>query len=143
MSVDCTPLIVPAPRARPRAGDGILAAMRKLSEPLADRYRNIILEGFDPVAAGGFTQVPNVILKSPDLSVGAKLTYAMLLSYAWQNDFCFPGQETLAGDMGVSKRSVVSFIKELDKSGHVTVKRQGLGQVNVYTLHATVKPKRS
>ncbi|MGD9670790.1 MAG: helix-turn-helix domain-containing protein [Hyphomicrobiaceae bacterium] len=116
--------------------------MRKISEPLADRYRNIILEGFDPIAAGGFTQVPNVILKSADLSVGAKLAYAMLLSYAWQNDHCFPGQETLAEDMGVSKRSVVSFIKELTKSGHVTVKRQGLGHVNVYTLHATIKAKR-
>lgn len=115
--------------------------MKKLSEALADRYKNIILDGFDPVAAAGFTQVPNVILKSKDLSVGAKLAYAMLLSYAWQNDHCFPGQETLADDMGVSKRSVVSFIKELDKSGHVSVKRQGLGQVNVYTLHATVKSK--
>ncbi len=113
--------------------------MRKISEPLADRYRNIILDGFDPVAAAGFTQVPNVILKSTDLSVGAKLAYAMLLSYAWQNDFCFPGQETLADDMGVSKRSIVTFIKELDNSGHVTVKRQGLNRPNLYTLHATVK----
>ncbi len=116
--------------------------MKKISEPLADRYQNIILEGFDPVAAGGFTQVPNVILKSTDLSVDAKLAYAMLLSYAWQNDCCFPGQETLASDMGVSKRSVVTFIKELNTSGFVTVKRQGLGHVNIYTLHAKVKPKR-
>lgn len=116
--------------------------MRKISEPLADRYKNIILDGFDPVAAAGFTQVPNVILKSAGLSVGAKLAYAMLLSYAWQNDSCFPGQETLAADIGVSKRSVVTFIKELDRAGYVTIKRQGLGQVNVYTLHAKVKPKR-
>lgn len=116
--------------------------MRKLSEPLADRYKNIILDGFDPVAAAGFTQVPNIILKSTDLSVGAKLAYAMLLSYAWQNDSCFPGQETLATDLGVSRRSVVTFIKELDRTGFVTVKRQGLGHVNLYTLHAKVKPKR-
>ena len=51
-----------------------------------EKYKNIILDGFDPVSSGGFTQVPNYILKSNDLSVGAKLTYAMLLSYAWQND---------------------------------------------------------
>lgn len=113
--------------------------MRKISEPLADRYRNIILDGFDPVAAAGFTQVPNVILKSTKLSVGAKLAYAMLLSYAWQNDHCFPGQDTLAEDMGVSKRSVVSFIKELDRTGYVTVKRQGLNRPNLYTLHAKVR----
>lgn len=116
--------------------------MRKISEPLADRYRNIILEGFDPVAAGGFTQVPNVILKNADLSVGAKLAYAMLLSYAWQNDYCFPGQDTLAEDMGSGKRSVVRYIDELERNGYVDIKRQGLGKPNVYTLHARIKVKR-
>ena len=112
--------------------------MDHLSDQLT-KYRNIILEGFDPVSSGGFTQVPNHILRSKTLSVGAKLTYAMLLSYAWQNDFCFPGQQTLADHMGVSKRSVVTFIKELDKTGFVTVKRQGLNRPNLYTLHAKVK----
>ena len=51
-----------------------------------NKYKNIILEGFDAVSAGGFTQVPNFILKSKELSVGAKLTYSMLLSYAWPNE---------------------------------------------------------
>jgi len=106
------------------------------------RYKNIILEGFDPVSAGGFTQVPNFILRSKDLSVGAKLTYSMLLSYAWQNNFCFPGQETLAEDMGVSRRSIVTFIKELQTRDCISVKRQGLNKPNIYTLHLTIKKKR-
>lgn len=114
--------------------------MKKISEPLG-RYRNIILEGFDPVAAAGFTQVPNHILRSKDLSVGAKLTYAALLSYAWQNESCFPGQDTLAEDMGSGRRSVVRYIDELEKIGLISIKRQGLGKVNVYTLRARVKPK--
>jgi Helix-turn-helix domain len=116
--------------------------MRKLGDSLVDRYKNIILDGFDPVAAAGFTQVPNIILKSTDLSVGAKLTYAMLLSYAWQNDSCFPGQETLAADMGSGRRSLVRYIDELEREGFVSIKRQGLGKVNIYTLHAKVKTKR-
>ena len=107
----------------------------------ADRYKNIILDGFDPVAAAGFTQVPNVILKSTDLSVGAKLAYALLLSYAWHNDFCFPGQETLAEDMGAGKRSVVRYIDELERKDFVSIKRQGLGKPNIYKLSARVKPK--
>jgi len=105
------------------------------------RHKNIILEGFDPVSAQGFTQVPNFILRSQKLSMGAKMAYSMLLSYAWQNNFCFPGQETLATDIGVSKRSVVSFIKELQKSECVSVKRQGLNKPNIYTLHLTIKNK--
>ncbi len=34
------------------------------------KYKNIILKGFDPVSAGGFTQVPNYILRSSELTVG-------------------------------------------------------------------------
>jgi hypothetical protein len=55
--------------------------------------RNIILKCADVLTAKGFTQVPNHVLVSDRLSPGAKLTYAMLLKYAWQNEFCFPGQE--------------------------------------------------
>src|SRR3954468_10741354 len=55
--------------------------------------RNIILNGADVLTAKGYTQVPNHVLVSDRLSPGAKLTYAMLLKYAWQNDSCFPGQE--------------------------------------------------
>ena len=65
------------------------------------KERNIVLRGADVATQGGFTQVPNFILKSKKLSSGDKLAFAMLLSYAWQNDYCFPGQETLAKDLGV------------------------------------------
>lgn len=64
------------------------------------KEKNIILKGADVLSARGFTQVPNHVLKSDQLSPGAKLAYEMLLSYAWQNDYCFPGQERLAKDMG-------------------------------------------
>ena len=50
------------------------------------REHNITLATTDPVALGGFTQVPNFILKDPLLSLGAKVAYSMFLSYAWHND---------------------------------------------------------
>ena len=97
---------------------------------------------FTPPRRCSFTPALTFILKSKDLSVGAKLTYSMLLSYAWANDYCFPGQETLAEDMGVSRRSVVTFIKELQTRDCISVKRQGLNRPNIYTLHLTIKKKR-
>ncbi|MCC6236796.1 MAG: helix-turn-helix domain-containing protein [Dehalococcoidia bacterium] len=103
------------------------------------RERTIVLEAHDPVLAEGFTQVPNFILRSSSLSMGAKLTYAMFLSYAWHNDFCFPGQETLARDIGVSRQSVVAFIHQLERAGFVQVKRLGLGKTNRYTLRFRVQ----
>ncbi len=112
---------------------------RHIGELLADR--NIVLRGGDALSQSGFTQVPNHVLRSDKLSPGAKLTYAMLLSYAWQNDFCFPGQERLAKDMGTSLRSVVSYVKELTMSGFVIIKKRGQGKTNLYELNLTKTKK--
>lgn len=97
--------------------------------------RNIILKGADILSAKGFTQVPNHVLVSGKLSPGAKLTYAMLLKYAWQNDFCFPGQERLANDMGVTDRSVRTYLQELERERFVAIKQRGLGKPNMYELN--------
>jgi hypothetical protein len=70
------------------------------------RERNIELATNDPVVRLGFTQVPNFILKDAKLSLGAKVTYSMFLHYAWHNDSCFPGQERLAADMGITQGRV-------------------------------------
>ena len=61
---------------------------RHIGDLLKER-QNIILKGADGATRGGFTQVPNFLLKSKNLSAGDKLAFAMLLSYAWQNDHCF------------------------------------------------------
>ena len=115
-----------------------------IGDLIADR--NIILEGFDAISQRGFTQVPNYVLKEFDISPGAKLAYTMLLSYAWQNDFCFPGQDTLAADMRVSLRSIGTYIKELETVELLTVTRRGLGRSNLYKLSSagrtTPRPSR-
>lgn len=101
------------------------------------KERNIILKGADAATAKGFTQVPNFLLKSKRLSAGDKMTFAMLLSYAWQNDFCFPGQERLAEDMGLSDRSVRTHLKSLELNGLLTIQRRGQGKTNIYELNLT------
>jgi hypothetical protein len=103
------------------------------------RERNIELIGADPVTRHGFTQVPNFILTKRDLSVGAKLAYAMLLKYAWNNDACFPGQLKLAEDMGAGERSVRDYLKELQAGGLLEITQRGLGKTNLYRLYLTVK----
>jgi DNA-binding MarR family transcriptional regulator len=98
------------------------------------KERNIVLLGADALSQKGFTQVPNALLRHKAISPGAKLVYTMLLSYAWQNDFCFPGQETLAKDMGVTSRSVRTYLKELEAKKFLTIQQQGQGRVNIYHL---------
>ena len=106
--------------------------MKSIGEVIRDR--NIVITGGDALSTSGFTQVPNAILKTPNLTSHAKLTYAMLLSYAWQNDHCFPGQERLAKDMGAGKRSVARYIDELQTKGYIKVKKRGLGKPNLYEI---------
>ena len=114
--------------------------MKHISEIIKEK--NITLDTDNPVVRGGFTQVPNFMLKNADLSIGARMTYAMFLSYAWHNDSCFPGQERLAGDMAMSVSRVNEFIKELQSTGFVEVTRRGQGKTNIYKIKFTVgKPE--
>lgn len=103
--------------------------------------QNIKLNSADPVALHGFTQLPNFILRNPDLSIGAKTTYALFLSYAWSNSLCFPGQERLAKDIGMSIGSVNAFIKELQTCNLIEITRRGQGKTNLYTVNFAVKRK--
>ncbi len=69
--------------------------MEHIGGHLENTKRNIEIVGADPMTRHGFTQVPNFLLTNKDLSVGTKLTNAMLLKYAWADDACFPGQQKL------------------------------------------------
>lgn len=110
---------------------------RSLAEIFKDK--NIILHGADAATAGGFTQVPNFLLRSKRLSAGDKMTFAMLLSYAWQNDYCFPGQERLAEDLGITDRSVRTHLKALEAAKLLVIRRRGQGRTNIYELNLRVK----
>jgi biotin operon repressor len=103
-----------------------------IGEVLKDR--NIILVGADAFTEKGFTQVPNAILRSKKISPGAKLAYSGLLSYAWHQDCCFPGQDTLGADLGVTRQTVNEYIRELRSKGFINVKRRGQGRSNIYEL---------
>lgn len=109
--------------------------MQRLGETTIFRDRNLRLHGADIATQRGWTGVPNFILESKHISVGAKLTYAMLLKYAREMDECFPGQERLAKDMGCGLRSVVRYISELEEVSLITIKRRGQGRPNLYTIH--------
>ena len=109
--------------------------MQRLGETTAFKDRNLRLKGADIATQRGWTGVPNFILESDQISIGAKLTYAMMLKYAREKDDCFPGQQTLAEDMGSSERSVRSWLKELEESGLISIERRGQGRPNLYTVH--------
>lgn len=111
--------------------------MQQIGELIKEK--NITLDTRDPVVRGGFTQVPNFILKMSELSVGAKVVYAMFLHYAWNNESCFPGQDRLAEDIGMSRASVTNYVGELEEAGLVGITRRGQGKTNLYNIKFVVK----
>lgn len=117
------------------------SSMDHIAGALENARRNIEIVGADLATRYGFTQVPNFLLTNKDLSVGAKLAYAMLLKYAWTDSAVYPGQQTLAVDMGAGERSVRTYLKELEDAKLLEVTQRGLGKTNLYRLHLTIKKR--
>ena len=113
-----------------------LSGSRHIGDVLKDR--NIILRGADVATTQSYTQVPNFLLRMKDITSGDKMTFAMILSYAWQNDSCFPGQAKLAEDMGVDERTVRRHIQALQSAGLLVIQQRGQGKTNIYELNLTV-----
>jgi len=114
---------------------------REKAKDLEYRKNTIRLVGADPMSSMGFTQVPNFILEKKNLTVGAKMTYSMLLRYAREKDSCFPGQKTIAEMSGMGERSINRYIGELQEKGFISINRRGLGKPNIYSLHIRVTKK--
>lgn len=82
----------------------------------------------------GFGVVPFSILKNPKIPSYLKALYILLLSYAWYDAECFPGQTRLGGELDLSINSIGNQLKELKKLGLLDWKRRGLGLTNIYYL---------
>ena len=105
-----------------------------------DNQNTLVIE--DPQIRDGFTQIPNIILRTRNLSRDAKLLYGVLLSYAWQKGSCFPGYDTLQEDMQCGRPQVSKYLKELKEMDLIHVKRRGQGKTSIYTIKALTDQKR-
>lgn len=111
---------------------------------LENRQHDIGFIGADPVSERGFIQLPKVVIESETITPGAKLTYTALLYYAWfGKDNVYPGHETLAKLIGVKKRSIVTYLSELQEHKYIFIKRRGQGKTNLYLLNFVVKSSKS
>jgi len=102
---------------------------------MADERAEIVLDA-PPGVEGGYTMVPNWVLRDPDLGSSDKMVYAALLSYAWDpaRRSTFTGQQTIATDLGVDVATVKRSMSRLRKAGLLTSERRGLGRTSIHTL---------
>ena len=83
----------------------------------------------------GFVLLPKLVLYARNLSRDAKLLYAVLLGYAWQEQRCWPGYTRLCADLDASENAVRKWMRELEAVHILSQRRRGLGLSNLYTLH--------
>lgn len=92
------------------------------------------IEILDKTLKSGFAPTPRIVLRHPRLSRNSKTTYSLLLDYAWQSGSCFPGQQTLANDLGVSIRTIQRDLEELKDFGLIDWKQRGKNRTNIYYI---------
>src|SRR4051812_44565116 len=64
------------------------------------------------------------MVRTKGLSIKANFLLSLLRWHQGRNDYCWPGQETLAEEMGCEVRTVQRAIAELVAAGKVEVERQ-------------------
>ena len=120
----------------------ILKLMEQIGDTLKERFEQIIIE--NEMLRAGFAALPYMVLRDTRLSTGARLAYAVLLMYAWQEGSTFAGQVKMARDVGVSERQLRDYLQELQEKGYIRIKRQGLNKPNLYyILDVKTKLRRS
>jgi hypothetical protein len=68
-----------------------------------------------------FMRIPKDLLARRDLTTTAKLVYASLWDRAGDKNSCWPSQQTIADDVGISSRAVRIALAQLLEAGEIEV----------------------
>lgn len=90
-----------------------------------------------------FWAIPKWIFAKKELSLEARILYGILFTRANGENVAWPGQESLADTLGVSKRSIIRYVQELEKHDLIEAKRTGLNRTNRYIIKCQVGTSRS
>lgn len=107
--------------------------------------QDIISKWGKEVAAGGFTQIPNHLIRinmfvhdDVKLSPTEMLVLLQLVASWWKKDeMPFPSMRTLSERIGISERQVQRSIKSLEQKGYVKTEKKkikGVIAANVYDM---------
>ena len=89
--------------------------MQQIGGLVKQRFDQVVIQ--NQILRSGFAAFPYLVMTDKKLSVGARLTYAFLLMYAWQEGSCFAGQDKMAEAM----KSPWKASSGLRKVGHCFV----------------------
>lgn len=81
-----------------------------------------------------FARIPRVLLRDPSVSIHAKILWASIDDYTDKGSSAWPGQQTIADHLGVSRQTVSGWLSQLIDAEWVSVERT-MKRGNVYYLN--------
>lgn len=112
--------------------------MEHIGNTVKQRVDRVIIQ--NEILRSGFAAFPYLVMEDKELSIGARMTYAFLLKYAWQEGSCFAGQKRIAEDMGVSERQLQRYLYQLRDHKYIRIERKDKRYNNTYILLDRKKP---
>ncbi len=88
-------------------------------------------EEFRPYKKFIGSMIPNSLMRYKEVSDGAKLCYGRLCQYNGKKGDAFPSYESLGRELGVTRRTAINRVNELEEKGFVKVYSNN-GSTNCY-----------
>lgn len=88
--------------------------------------------------SGGYGLMPRTVARDRWLTVGARMLYSYLTSFAGTNGICFPARDLICYELNISKDTFTKYKRELELSGYIRIhkkkSKQGKMQNNIYEI---------
>lgn len=84
--------------------------------------------------AKGFTQIPNLLIDTNELSPYEKIIFIALKRHMINKNKCWPGYKRIAKIANCGTTTIKKSIKNLKEKGYIDVKRKKNSRVNVYEI---------
>lgn len=91
-----------------------------------------------------FVMAENSFINNSSYTITEKMVFLSLCTYAGKGNSCFPGQSGIAKNLGITRQTISTTIKSLEKKGGLLVINQktetNRKTVNIYML-ADINPQ--
>lgn len=106
--------------------------MQQIGPLLKERFERVVIQ--NEMLRAGFAALPYLVMRDKKLTLGARMAFAFLLMYGWQDGSSFASQKTMAHDMGVSDRQLQRYLYELRDAAYIVIERQDKRYGNTYVI---------
>lgn len=81
-----------------------------------------------------YTKIPVDVKSNKNLNSNAKLLYGDISLLSHKKGYCYASNKVLSNMLGVSKRTITRYLKQLEELGFIIIKLEKNNQRKIYLL---------